>query len=82
MNELKMVCMDNIHELGQKVDRYLKKKYNSSQSYLVVFKRYRFNNGEGKFTFLESIRDNEVFILSDISNYSVTYQMHGHEVMM
>lgn len=82
MSDLKIVCMDNILDIGKKVDSYLKEKNKVSSSYLMNIKRDRFNNGEGKFTILESIRDKDVFILSDVGNYGVTYKMHDIDVPM
>ena len=40
------------------------------------------NNGEAKITIDETIRDKDVFILSDVGNYSITYKMHGMDVPM
>lgn len=82
MSDLKIVCMDNVLDIGKKVDSYLKEKNKVSSSYLMNIKRDRFNNGEGKFTILESIRDKDVFILSDVGNYGVTYKMHDIDVPM
>lgn len=41
-----------------------------------------FSNGEGKAKFQNSVRGNALYILSDVSNYGVTYSMHSriHEV--
>lgn len=82
MSNLRIVCMDNILEIGKSVDKFLMSKNKVKSSYLMNVKRDRFNNGEGKFTILESIRDKDVFILSDVGNYGVTYNMHGIDVPM
>ena len=82
MSNLRIVCMDNILEIGKSVDKFLMIKNKVKSSYLMNVKRDRFNNGEGKFTILESIRDKDVFILSDVGNYGVTYNMHGIDVPM
>jgi len=43
----------------------------------------RFNNGEGKCLYEDSIRGKDVYILSDVSNYSITYkcQVGVHHMM-
>ena len=82
MNDLRIVCMDNILDIGIKVDEYLKEKNKVENSYLIDIKRTRFNNGEGKFSILESIRDKDIFILSDVGNYGITYKMHDIDVPM
>ena len=39
----------------------------------------RFNNGEGKAIINESVRDADLYILSDVSNNSITYKLRGTE---
>ncbi len=82
MNDLKLIVMPNIEKLGIKVDEYLRKVNGSKNSYIMDFKAERFNNGEGKVRIEETIRDKDVFILSDVGNYGLTYQMYGKDVMM
>ena len=82
MNDLKLIVMDNINEVGIEVDEYLKKMNRSEKSYMMNINRVRFNNGEGKISIEETTRDKDVFILSDVGNYSITYDMHGMKVPM
>jgi ribose-phosphate pyrophosphokinase len=82
MNELKLIVMDNIKGVGQEVDEYLKKMNRTDKSYILNIDRIRFNNGEGKVVIDETTRDIDVFILSDIGNYSINYEMHGMKVPM
>lgn len=80
MNDLKLIVLDNIKDIGNEVDNYLKKMNNEKKSYIMKITRDRFNNGEGKIRIEESIRDKDVFILSDIGNYSITYKMHCMDI--
>ena len=82
MEDLKLIVFDNIKEVGEEVDKYLMKMNKTDKSYIMDVKRSRFNNGEGKVRIEETIRDKDVFILSDIGNYDVTYEMHGMKVPM
>lgn len=82
MNDLKLIVMDNIKEIGQEVDEYLKKMNRSDKSHIMNLNAIRFNNGEGKVEINETTRDKDVFILSDVGNYSVTYEMHDMKVPM
>lgn len=82
MNDLKLIAFDNIKDIGKKVDNYLKNINNKTESYIMNITRDRFSNGEGKIRVDETIRDKDVFILSDISNYSITYKMHNMNVPM
>ena len=82
MDDLKLIVLDNILELGTKTDEFLQVLNGVNDSYIMNIKRDRFNNGEGKVRIDETIRDKDVFILSDIGNYSITYKMHGMDVPM
>ena len=77
MSNLKIIAFENCKELGEKVDKYIQKKTKKKTSSLVNVVASRFNNGEGKLYISESIRDKDLYILSDIGNYSVTYDFHG-----
>lgn len=82
MNDLKLIVMDNVKEIGVEVDEYLKKMNRTEKTYIMDVNQVRFNNGEGKVLIEETTRDKDVFILSDVGNYSITYDMHGMKVPM
>lgn len=42
----------------------------------------RFGTGEAKGTLKESVRGHDIYILSDVFNYGVTYKMYGMDVPM
>lgn len=81
-DNLKIVVMDNIRGIGNEIDEYLRTKYDVEQSFILPITNDRFNNGEGKITIDTTIRDKDIFILSDVGNYSITYKMHGMNVPM
>lgn len=74
-NNLKLVVMENCKGFGEKVDTYLQKIYH--ESLIIPISNSRFSNGEGKIKIENSIRDQDLYILSDVGNYDVTYSMHG-----
>ena len=89
---LGLVPLDNCMELGKKVDWYLTKwrndrdgEHNQSlafagyqrDSYIIKSKISRFGTGEGKGTITESIRGDDLYIMVDVCNYSMTYNMCG-----
>ena len=49
-----------------------------SDSYLLEADCPRFGTGEGKGTILHSIRGLDLYILVDVTNYSLTYTVSGH----
>ena len=82
MDDLKLIVMDNISSIGNEVNDYLKDMNKYEKSFIMCHNRTRFNNGEGKMCIDETVRDKDVYILSDVGNYSITYDMHGMKVPM
>ena len=81
-------------ELAQEVDRKLvkfrkeliaKKQLSiipqgySEESFMVECECPRFGTGEGKGYIKESVRGTDLFIMVDVTNYSETYTVCGHE---
>ena len=83
VNNLRLIVPDNFKEVGTKVNDNINKIKGTNIDYIVDPNLVRFNNGEGKCTFDESIRGKDVYILSDVSNYSITYdsQVGIHHMM-
>ena len=50
-----------------------------ADSYLVDCYCPRFGTGEGKGVLAESVRGSDIFIMADVTNYSLTYTVCGHE---
>ena len=48
-------------------------------SYLLKSKVPRFGSGEAKGVILESVRGTDLYLLVDVTNYSETYSLCGHE---
>ncbi len=80
--KLKLLVMPNCIELGEKVDKELQRLNKTEESYLLDFTPDRFSNGEGKIKINENINNVDLYILSDIGNYGITYPYHGMEHSM
>ena len=82
-NNLRLIVPDNFKEVGIKVNDNINRIKGTNTNYIVNPGLVRFNNGEGKCIFEESIRGKDVYILSDVSNYSITYdsQVGLHHMM-
>lgn len=79
-SNLRLIVMDNFLDFGKKVDGHLKLKrdiYDDHFSFIVPTTTPRFSSGEAKAVIEESVRAKDVYILSDVLNYSCTYKMHG-----
>lgn len=81
-SNLKLVVLPNAKLLGKKVDENLKEINNSDSTYIVPITSDRFSNGEGKVKIEETVRDKDLYILSDIGNYSINYDFHGMKHFM
>ncbi len=94
VGKLGVIPVEGCQEMGKKVDRYLvawrterENEHKGSlvfqgyqrDSYIINTSISRFGTGEAKGTINESIRGMDLFLLSDICNYSLTYSLCGHE---
>lgn len=90
---LKIVAMESCRSLGEKVNDYIVSfrenticeiKSSSplyvnyeSRNYLVDCSCPRFGSGEAKGILKETIRGTDLFIMTDVCNYSLTYSLNG-----
>ncbi len=90
---LKLIAMQSAKNLGSKVNDYLveyrRNIYHSlkndpafqgytESSYLCSVECLRFGTGEGKAVFHESIRGKDLYILVDVCNHDIPYQVNGY----
>lgn len=90
---LKIVALESAEILAGEVNNYLvdfRKSVNNKvkndpafhgyreDSYLTSFDCPRFGTGEAKAVFHESVRGKDLFILVDVCNHSITYNMNGY----
>ena len=82
--ELSVVGMRGCEKFASQVDYYLKdwRGKDQSETFLVDAECPRFGTGEGKGLLHESLRGHDLYIISDVFNYGVTYKMYGREVPM
>ncbi|HIS06259.1 phosphoribosylpyrophosphate synthetase [Lachnoclostridium sp. An196] len=91
---LKVAALEGCRDLAENVDRFLvefREKSNPDfpdtptfqgyheDSYLVRSACPRFGTGEAKGILYDSVRGVDLFIMADITNYSLTYTVCGHE---
>ena len=90
---LKLIAMESCKPLGQKVNDYivsfrentinevtespLYRNYKAN-NYQVDCSCPRFGSGEAKGILKETIRGTDLFIMTDVCNYSLTYTVNGH----
>lgn len=71
---LKLIVPKNFEEFGKRVNNHINLIRNTEENYIADMKLERFNNGEGKAVLGESVRGYDVYVLTDIGNYDVTYE--------
>ena len=91
---LGLIPLPSCRELGDKVDEYLvkwrKERENAHKNtlsfsgyqrdtFILEHKLPRFGSGEGKGVILESVRGDDLYLMVDVCNYSLTYSISGHE---
>ena len=92
---LKLAVLEGCREFGAKVDAHLAEYRRTTplcnterniplpgyckDSYLLSCNCPRFGTGEGKGQILESVRGCDLYLLCDVTNYSLTYSVCGHE---
>lgn len=91
-SNMAILAMDGAKELGEKIDYYLVNWFNQEaekqgksvrrSTFLVKNKCPRFTTGDGKGLILESVRGKDLYILCDVGNYSITYNMFGTDNRM
>ncbi len=80
-NSLRLIVFKSAEDLGNKVDEYLLNKFGYTKSdgysFIVPVKENFFEDGHLKVEIDGSIRGKDLFFITDIGNYSLTYNMHG-----
>lgn len=94
VGSLGIIPLEGCKELGLRINQYLvdwrTERENAHKnslsfagyqrdSYILKTKVPRFGSGEAKGVILESVRGNDLYILVDVANYSLTYSLCGHE---
>lgn len=76
-DSLGLIVMDSCKEIGESINKRIMKQRNLSDSLIIPTKLPRFSNGEGKCVIEEgSAMDKDLYIITDIGNYDLTYRMH------
>ena len=78
-DNIKLVVLNSAKEFGEKVNNHLKKIRNNKIDYIIPTINSRFSNGEGKIKLEENVRDKDLYIISDVGNYELTYPIHGKD---
>ncbi len=79
-NNLRLMIFKSANELGTKVDEHLLDMYGldkEKNTFIVPIKENFFEDGHFKVEISDTVRGKDLFLLTDIGNYSLEYKMHG-----
>lgn len=92
VGDLGIIALPSSAEMGKKISDYIAQWRAEREhkhpahpqmhgyvrdSYLIRTQTPRFGSGEGKATIFDSIRGDDIFLLIDVCNYSITYTLRG-----
>ena len=79
---LGLIAMKGAEELGNKLNDYLvnwaHKGGYDVDTFLIESECPRFSSGDGKGLIKSTVRGKDLFILTDVCNHSITYNMNGY----
>ena len=93
VGSLGLIPLKSCEELGQKVNDYLVEWRHTNElehkeniaftgyerdSYLIPAHTPRFGSGEAKGTIDDSVRGNDLYLMVDVCNYSLTYKLYNY----
>ena len=79
---LGLIVFKSAQELGQKIDEQLIRRYGlnpEKSTFIIPIQENFFEDGHLKVEIDETVRGKDIYLLTDIGNYSITYNMHGIE---
>ena len=74
--EIGLIVLNSAEKIGERVDQILS-EWRDGKHFLIPAECPRFSSGEGKCLLKESVRDRDIYILLDVCNTSLTYDMFG-----
>lgn len=83
---LGIIAMNGTEELSKEINEYLVDWYKQggieTDSFLIETDCPRFSSGDGKALIKSTVRGDDLFILCDVGNYNVKYNMFGNQNSM
>ena len=76
-----LVVLNSAEKIGSRVDQILS-EWRDGEHFMIPVECPRFSSGEGKCIMKESVRDRDIYILLDVCNTSLTYDMFGEKNRM
>ena len=79
-SSLRLMIYESARELGDKIDAHLVRMHkldSDKYTFVVPIKENFFQDGHQKIEIKETVRGKDLYMITDIGNYSLEYKMHG-----
>lgn len=83
LGELSIIGMHGCEEITAKINDYLRQwlcPKDSDHSFIIEADCPRFGSGEAKGVLYQSVRGHDLYIICDMFNYGVTFDMYGMQI--
>lgn len=80
--ELGIIPVRGAETMTEEINNYIMKWRSSNESFIIDCDIPRFQSGEGKAHLLDSIRGKDLYIVVDVMNHSIEYEMWGVKTKM
>ena len=80
IDNLRLMVFKSADDLGNKIDEHLLRMYNLDKdkyTFITPIKENFFEDGHFKIEINETVRGKDLFLLTDIGNYSLEYKLRG-----
>ena len=83
VGDLGIIALRSCSDFGCKVDAHIKRLRRKASipcpdTFMIDAQEIRFTNGEGKIILNETVRGKDIYLICDIGNYSLTYNLYGN----
>lgn len=75
--DLGIIVLKSSEKIGNDIDEYLRRWRKTRNGFIIDNSCPRFGTGEAKGHINETIRGKDIYILLDVTNYSLTYNVQG-----
>lgn len=79
-DKLRLMVFKSAEDLGRRIDEHLLEMYGldkENYTFIVPIKENFFEDGHFKVEINETVRGMDMFMITDVGNYGVEYEMHG-----
>ena len=80
-NNLRLMVFESAKDLGEKIDKELVQLYGldpKKNTFIIPIKENFFQDGHFKVEIKDTVRGKDVFMLTDVGNYSLEYELHNY----